>query len=91
MPGGCWSRILEDDKMARQCAICGKRPGTGHAVSHSAVKTRRRFLPNLQRIRVLVDGAPRRLTVCTTCLSSGRVQRPKPRNRESSPAAPIAS
>lgn len=63
--------------MARQCAICGKRPSTGHAVSHSAVKTRRRFLPNLQRVRVVVDGAPRRLTVCTTCLSSGRVQRPR--------------
>ena len=63
--------------MARQCAICGKRPGTGHAVSHSAVKTRRRFLPNLQRVRVIVDGAPRRLTVCTTCLVSGRVHRPR--------------
>lgn len=61
--------------MARQCAVCGKRPAMGHSVSHSAVKTRRRFLPNLQRIRVLVDGAPRRLTVCTTCVRSGRVQR----------------
>jgi len=67
--------------MARVCAICGKRPSTGHSVSHSAVKTRRRFLPNLQRVRVLVNGAPRRLTVCTTCLSSGRVQRPRWRER----------
>lgn len=67
--------------MARQCAICGKRPGTGHSVSHSAVKTKRRFLPNLQRVRVLVDGAPRRLTVCTDCLQAGRVQRPKHRSR----------
>ncbi|HXF81749.1 MAG TPA: 50S ribosomal protein L28 [bacterium] len=61
--------------MARQCVICGKRPGVGHAVSHSAVKTKRRFLPNLQRVRALVDGRPRRLTVCTTCLKSGRVKR----------------
>lgn len=67
--------------MARVCAICGKRPSTGHSVSHSAVKTRRRFLPNLQRVRVLVNGAPRRLSVCTTCLSSGRVQRPRWRER----------
>jgi large subunit ribosomal protein L28 len=69
--------------MARQCAICGKRPGFGHAVSHSAVKTKRRFLPNLQRVRVLVDGAPRRLSVCTNCLQAGRVQRPRWRSRAS--------
>lgn len=61
--------------MARQCEICGKRPVTGHSVSHSAVKTKRRFLPNLQRIRVQVGGAPRRMTVCTSCLKSGRVTR----------------
>jgi large subunit ribosomal protein L28 len=61
--------------MARQCAICGKRPGVGHSVSHSAVKTKRRFMPNLQKVRVLVDRAPRRLTVCTNCLKSGRVTR----------------
>ncbi len=61
--------------MARQCEICGKRPAVGHSVSHSAVKTRRRFLPNLQRVRVLVGGAPHRMSVCTTCLKSGRVRR----------------
>ncbi|MGH2426327.1 MAG: 50S ribosomal protein L28, partial [bacterium] len=36
------------------CAICGKTPVTGHSISHSAMKTKRRFLPNLQKIRVLV-------------------------------------
>jgi len=61
--------------MARRCEICGKRPVVGHAVSHSAVKTTRRFLPNLQRVRVVVDGAPRRMRVCTTCLKAGRVRR----------------
>jgi large subunit ribosomal protein L28 len=61
--------------MARQCAVCGKRPAVGHAVSHSAVKTRRRFLPNLQRVRILVDKTPRRTYVCTDCLKSGRVAR----------------
>lgn len=62
--------------MARQCAICGKHPATGHTISHSAVRSTRRFLPNLQRVRVLVEGAPRRLYVCTSCLQAGRVQRP---------------
>lgn len=61
--------------MARMCEICGKRPSTGYSVSHSAVRTKRRFLPNLQRVRASVGGVPRRLTVCTSCLKSGRVTR----------------
>lgn len=61
--------------MARQCEICGKRPMVGHSVSHSAVKTKRRFLPNLQRVRVAVSGGRRRIVVCTNCLKSGRVKR----------------
>lgn len=70
--------------MAMRCDICGKRPATGRSVSHSAVRTHRRFLPNLQKVRVLVDGAPRRLKVCTSCLQSGRVKRApwKSRNDE---------
>ena len=61
--------------MAQQCAVCGKRPGVGHSVSHSAVKTKRRFLPNLQRVRIMLDKTPRRRYVCTVCLKSGRVTR----------------
>ncbi len=61
--------------MARQCEVCGKKPGYGHSLSHSHVKTLRRFLPNLQRVRVLIDGRPQRINVCTTCLKSGRVRR----------------
>jgi large subunit ribosomal protein L28 len=34
--------------MARVCQLTGKRPITGNTVSHSNIKTRRRFLPNLQ-------------------------------------------
>jgi large subunit ribosomal protein L28 len=37
------------------------------------VATKRRFEPNLQRIRILLDGAPTRAYVCTRCLKSGRV------------------
>ena len=39
------------------------------------VATKRRFNPNLQQIRILVDGAPIRAYVCTRCLKSGRVQK----------------
>lgn len=37
--------------MARVCQVTGKRPISGNTVSHSNIKTRRRFLPNLQKKR----------------------------------------
>jgi large subunit ribosomal protein L28 len=61
--------------MARRCDVCGREPSVGHAVSHSNRKTKRRWLPNLQRVRILVNGSPRRALVCTRCLRGGRVQR----------------
>jgi large subunit ribosomal protein L28 len=62
--------------MAGKCDICGKSVGTGHLVSHSNIKTKRTFLPNLQRVRAVIDGRTKRITVCTGCLRSGRVKRP---------------
>ncbi len=59
--------------MAAQCEICGKGPTTGNNVSHANNKTRRRFLPNLQRVRARVAGTVRRVRVCTRCLRSGKV------------------
>ena len=59
--------------MSRVCAICAKKPGFVHNRSHSMVATKRRFEPNLQRIRILLDGSPTRAYVCTRCLKSGRV------------------
>lgn len=61
--------------MARRCAVCGKEPRTGNTVSHSHHKTKRRFNPNLQRVRALIDGSPRRVMVCTACLKAGKVTR----------------
>jgi large subunit ribosomal protein L28 len=59
--------------MSKVCAVCGKKPSFGHNRSHSMVATKRRFDPNLQRVRVLIDGAARRAYVCTRCLRSGKV------------------
>lgn len=59
--------------MAQVCALCGKRPATGHNVSHANNKTKRRFRPNLQRVRARVDGSVRRIRVCTRCIRSGKV------------------
>ena len=61
--------------MSKVCSICGKKPSFGHNRSHSMVATKRRFNPNLQRVRVLLNGAPSRAFVCTRCLKSGRVQK----------------
>ncbi|MGH9265482.1 MAG: 50S ribosomal protein L28 [Acidimicrobiales bacterium] len=61
--------------MAAVCQVCGKHPSFGMAVSHSHRRTRRRWNPNIQRIRAIVDGSPRRLSVCTSCIRAGKVQK----------------
>jgi large subunit ribosomal protein L28 len=59
--------------MSKICSVCGKKPSFGHNRSHSMVATKRRFNPNLQRVRIVVDGAPKRAYVCTRCLKAGKV------------------
>jgi large subunit ribosomal protein L28 len=56
-----------------KCAVCGKGPRVGNNVSHANNKTKRRFLPNIQRVRVKQGGTVSRKDVCTTCLKSGKV------------------
>ena len=59
--------------MSKICEICGKKPIVGNNVSHSHHKTRRRWLPNLQRVRAMMNGTKKRIKVCTNCLKSGKV------------------
>jgi large subunit ribosomal protein L28 len=59
--------------MARVCDICGKGPSFGHNVSHANNKTNRRWYPNLQPVRALIDGKPKRIRACTRCIRSGKV------------------
>ena len=59
--------------MAKICEICGKKPIVGNNVSHSHHKTRRRWLPNLQRVQTMIEGTKKRIKVCTNCLKSGKV------------------
>ncbi|MBV6522960.1 MAG: 50S ribosomal protein L28 [Gemmatimonadaceae bacterium] len=58
-----------------RCFVCGKGVAYGNAVSHANNKVRRTWKPNLQVARVLVDGKPTRVKVCTRCLHAGKVQR----------------
>jgi large subunit ribosomal protein L28 len=54
--------------MAVRCEICGKGPQFGHSVSHSKKATKRRWLPNIQRITVQDGQTSKRINVCTRCL-----------------------
>jgi large subunit ribosomal protein L28 len=65
--------------MAKQCAICSKKTVTGRSISHAHNVTSRPFRPNLQRVRAVVDGATRRIWVCTRCIRSGKVEKPAAR------------
>ena len=61
--------------MAQKCAICGKRPMVGNQISHAHNVTKRRWMPNLQRVRIMVDGTPKKVNVCVQCLRSGKVEK----------------
>jgi large subunit ribosomal protein L28 len=61
--------------MSKVCAYCGKKPGFGNHRSHSMVATKRRFDPNLQRVRVLLHDKAQRAYVCARCLEAGKVQK----------------
>jgi large subunit ribosomal protein L28 len=51
-----------------KCEICGKTPSFGHNVSHSMVRTKRQWKPNVQKVTIFRDGRPQRMTLCTRCL-----------------------
>jgi large subunit ribosomal protein L28 len=59
--------------MAKACEICGKKPGFGRNVSHANNKTPKRWYPNLQSVRALVNGRPKKINVCTSCIKAGKV------------------
>lgn len=61
--------------MSRKCEICGKGIQRGNRVSHAHNLTKRIWQPNLQRVRAIIDGKPRRIRVCTRCLKKGLVQK----------------
>jgi large subunit ribosomal protein L28 len=62
--------------MSKMCAICGKKSVVGSNISHAHNVTKRRFKPNLQRVRTVRNGSVKRLMVCTKCIKSGRVVKP---------------
>lgn len=70
--------------MGKQCEVCGKKAQVGNLVSHSNIKTKRRFNPNLQSVRQeLENGQVRTINICTRCLRSGAIQKPTVKQHQS--------
>jgi large subunit ribosomal protein L28 len=65
--------------MAKFCDFCEKGPITGHNVSHSNVKTKTRWLPNLHRLKAVLNGTTQTVRACTRCIRSGKITRPTKR------------
>lgn len=59
--------------MAKHCEVCGKTPVVGRTLSHAHNVRARRFEPNLQKVRALVNGGVRRIRACTRCIRSNKV------------------
>ncbi|MGE5664830.1 MAG: 50S ribosomal protein L28, partial [Deltaproteobacteria bacterium] len=55
-----------------KCAICGKGPNFGHNVSHANNRTKKVWMPNIQRVKTVSNGTVRHVRVCTQCIKSGR-------------------
>ncbi len=61
--------------MSQICSVCGKHPSAGRNVSHSHRVTNRMVYPNIQQVRIVVDGSVKKAKVCTKCLKAGKVTR----------------
>lgn len=59
--------------MAQVCEYCGKGPQFGNNISHAHNVTKRRWNVNLQPVKAVVNGASKRVRVCTSCIKAGKV------------------
>ncbi len=70
------------------CEICGKGPKAGRSIKRRGLAkkkggvgkritgvTKRRFLPNLQKIHAIIDGKKRKISVCTSCIKAGKIKK----------------
>jgi len=74
--------------MSKRCAICGKGPKAGRSISRRGLAkkkggagrritgiTKRKFHPNLQKTKALIDGTHKTIWVCTKCMKAGKVEK----------------
>ncbi|MBI1848832.1 MAG: 50S ribosomal protein L28 [Planctomycetes bacterium] len=88
--------------MSYECAYCGKRTAAGYQVTRRGLakrkggvgkkitgRSKRKFRPNLQTVRAVVDGSPKRIKICAKCIKKGRLTKPlvRPKPQVLTPAA----
>lgn len=61
--------------MSRKCDICGKGVVSGVQYSHSHHQSKRRWAPNIRKVRAIIGGSAKTINVCTRCMRSGKVKR----------------
>ena len=61
--------------MSRKCVVCNKGPMVGNTVSHAHNNNRRRWLPNVQKIRIEWQGKVQSAYVCTSCIRTGKIRK----------------
>ena len=58
-----------------KCSVCNKGAHLGIKVSHSHRRANKMWKPNVKSFKAIVDGSPKKIYVCTSCLKSGKVER----------------
>lgn len=61
--------------MSKQCEVCGKKPLKSAKLTFSHKQIPNRQTPNLQSVKVIVNGHAKKMTVCTSCLKANKVQK----------------
>ncbi|MGYP004603119825 len=68
-------QCIEEVSGMAKCCICGKGVTFGQNVSHSHRRTNRAWKPNIRKVKAVVDGTPKTVTVCSRCMRSGKINR----------------
>ncbi len=61
--------------MSRMCDICGKKPLNGNLRSHAMNATKRRFFPNLSKMRAEINGEVKTIKICSSCLKTNKIKK----------------
>ena len=70
-----YKTIIQGGAVMAKCAVCGKGAHFGNNVSHSHRRSNRMWKSNIKSVKCNVNGTPKKLYVCASCLRSGKVER----------------
>lgn len=73
--GGSLGGVPQECLMSYRCEVCGKEPSYGKTVTFSHKRNNRRWLPNIQKVRVKHGSNTRRARVCTSCIRANKIQK----------------